>query len=154
VKQGLEVRLAEIGTDAADRRAFALTLTNVGAAHYLPTGTPDRHLTVQLRVLDREGHALEEEEHALKRTTMWRPFIVDLWDTRLPPREPRTFRIEFPTARKPAPAAVEAVVRYHLLDEKRRARIGYENAEPIAYEVFRSRIALAQTQAKAPNEPE
>jgi hypothetical protein len=154
VKQGLDVRLAETGTDAADRRAFTLTLTNVGAAHYLPTGTPDRHLTVQLRVLDREGHALKEEEHTLKRTTMWRPFIVDLWDTRLPPREPRAFRIEFPTARNPAAAAVEAVVRYHLLDEKRRARIGYENAEPIAYEVFRSRIALEQTQAKATNEPE
>jgi hypothetical protein len=29
-----------------------------------------------------------------------------------------------------------------LLDEARRARIGYENTEPIAYEVFRSRIAL------------
>jgi hypothetical protein len=81
---------------------------------------------------------------------MWRPFIVDLSDTRLPPREPRAFRIEFPTARDPAPAAVEAVVRYHLLDEKRRARIGYENKEPIAYEVFRSRIAL--TQANAANE--
>jgi hypothetical protein len=27
-------------------------------------------------------------------------------------------------------------VRYHLLDEKRRARIGYENREPIAYEVY------------------
>jgi len=34
------------------------------------------------------------------------------------------------------------VVRYHLLDEARRARIGCGNTEPIAYEVFRSRIAL------------
>lgn len=144
VKQGLDIRLAEIAADAADRRAFALTVTNVGAAHYLPTGTPDRHLSVRLRVLDLDGHALEEEEHSLKRTTLWRPFIVDLWDTRLPRGQPRTYRIEFPTASKPV--AVEAVVRYHLLDEKRRARIGYENTEPIAYEVFRSRIALRRAQ--------
>ena len=143
VKQGLDIRFAEIGADASDRRAFALTLTNVGAAHFLPTGTPDRYLSVRLRVLDRDGHALEEEQHSLKRTTMWRPFIVDLWDTRLPRGQPRTYRIEFPAASTPAPAAVEAVVRYHLLDEARRARIGYANAEPIAYEVFRSRIALA-----------
>lgn len=142
VKQALDIRFAEIGADAADRRAFALTLTNVGAAHYLPTGTPDRHLTVHLRVLDRNGHALAEEEHSLRRTTMWRPFIVDLSDTRLPPRQPRTYRIEFPATGTSAPAAVEAVVRYHLLDEARRARIGYANTEPIAYEVFRSRIAL------------
>jgi len=37
---------------------------------------------------------------------------------------------------------VEAVVRYHLLDETRRRRIGYENQEPIAYEVFRQRLAI------------
>ncbi len=145
VKQGLDIRFAEIGA-GADRRAFALTLTNVGAAHYLPTGTPDRYLTVNLRVLDRDGHALEEQQHTLKRTTMWRPFIVDLWDTRLPRGQPRTYRIEFPAASTPAPAAVEAVVRYHLLDEARRARIGYDNTEPIAYEVYRSRIALRTTQ--------
>lgn len=142
VKQGLDIRFAEIGADAADRRAFALTLTNVGAAHYLPTGTPDRYLSVRLRVLDRDGHPLEEQQHFLKRTTLWRPFIVDLWDTRLPRGQARTYRIEFPIASTPAPAAVEAVVRYHLLDEARRARIGYDNTEPIAYEVFRSRMAL------------
>ena len=31
---------------------------------------------------------------------------------------------------------VEAVVRYHLLDEKRRKCISYENRELIAYELF------------------
>ncbi|MBE0615207.1 MAG: hypothetical protein IH604_16160 [Burkholderiales bacterium] len=141
VKQALDIRFAEIG---ADRRAYALSLTNVGAAHFLPTGTPDRHLTVHLRVLDRNGQTLAEENHSLKRTTMWRPFIIDLWDTRLPRNQPRSYRIDVPAAGKPA--AVEAVVRYHLLDEARRARIGYENTEPIAYEVFRSRIVLQQGQ--------
>lgn len=146
VKQALDIHLVEIAAGAAARRAFALTLTNVGAAHYLPTGTPDRHLTVRLRVLDLDGQTLAEENHSLKRTTMWRPFIIDLWDTRLPRGQPRTYRIEFPAAGKAAPAAVEAVVRYHLLDEARRARIGYENTEPIVYEVFRTRIALQRAQ--------
>jgi hypothetical protein len=36
--------------------------------------------------------------------------------------------------------------RYHLLDEAQRKRIGYENTEPIAYEVFRSRVALQRAQ--------
>ena len=38
--------------------------------------------------------------------------------------------------------SVEAVVRYHLLEESRRRRIGYENSEPIAYDVFRETIEL------------
>jgi hypothetical protein len=41
---------------------------------------------------------------------------------------------------------VEAVVRYHLLDEKRRKRIGYDNKEPIAYDVFRQTIPLGYAQ--------
>jgi hypothetical protein len=44
----------------------------------------------------------------------------------------------------PAATAVEAVARYHLLDEARRKRIGYENKEPIDYEVFRQQIALPE----------
>lgn len=123
------------------RRRYTLTLTNVGALHFLPTGTPDRHLTVRLRVLDAAGGVLKEEEHRLKRVVLWRPFIVDLWDTRLPYGLPRTYIIEF-SASDASAVTVEAVVRYHLLDEARRRRIGYENPEPIAYEVFRERRAV------------
>lgn len=142
VKKGLEVRFEETRSDSSNKRAFVITLTNVGAAHYLPTGTPDRHLTVQLRLLDAQDNVLKADDHTLKRTLMWRPFIVDLWDTRLPRWQPRTYVFEFSTAGKTKPAEVEAVVRYHLLDEKRRKRIGYENKEPIAYEVFRRSISL------------
>ena len=51
VKQGLEVLFAESDETVSGGREFVLTITNVGAAHYIPTGTPDRHLTVDLRVL-------------------------------------------------------------------------------------------------------
>ncbi|MBE9560746.1 MAG: hypothetical protein IMF15_08150, partial [Proteobacteria bacterium] len=37
----------------------------------------------------------------------------------------------------------EAIVKYHLLDEKRRQRIGYENKTPISYEIFRKEILLS-----------
>ena len=93
-------------------------------------------------MLNSQDEPIDEQNHTLKRTVMWRPFIVDLWDSRLPRWQPRTFQITFPRNDKQQPAAVEAVVRYHLLDEKRRRRIGYENSEPIAYEVFRQRLAL------------
>lgn len=141
VKQGLQAVLRE-GPGAPGKRGFTLELTNTGAAHYLPTGTPDRHLSASIRILDRNGTVLRQDDHILKRTILWRPFIVELWDTRLPRWQPRVFAFEVDPAREPAAAVVEAQVRYHLLDEARRRRIGYRNKEPISYEVFRTRIAL------------
>lgn len=147
VKSGLAIDLREEPATAADKRKFALTITNVGAAHYLPTGTPDRHLTVSLRLLDGDGDLLDETTHTLKRTIMWRPFIIDLWDTRLPRNQPRIYDIEFSATGKSAPTAVEAVVRYFLVDERRRKRIGYEDKEATFYEVYRQRIPLRRRPA-------
>ena len=111
-------------------------------SHYFPTGTPDRHLTVSIRLLDQNGAVLREKEHVLSRTIMWRPFIVDLWDDRLPRGEPRVYRFEYAEGDYPGAVAIEASVRYHLLAESRRKRIEYENADPIAYDVYRSRVAV------------
>ncbi|TAK80685.1 MAG: hypothetical protein EPO20_28235 [Betaproteobacteria bacterium] len=119
-------------------RSAELVLENSGTAHFLPTGTPDRHLTVSLRALDASGRVLRETHSTLERTIMWRPFIVDLWDTRLAPRAPRRFTLDLPDAAR----TIEAEVRYHLLAESRRKRIGYQPAEPISYVVFSERRAI------------
>lgn len=142
VASALEAKVSEIPSDSKRKRTFTLTLTNIGTRHYLPTGTPDRHLTVEWRLLDARGKPIAERSETLERLVMWRPFIVDLRDTRLPYREPRTYRFEFPTNREPRPAQLGVVVRYHLLHESRRKRIGYANETPIAYPVFDKVIAL------------
>ena len=142
VKQGLEILFTEAEKQSGSERKFILTITNVGAAHYLPTGTPDRSLSVELRSLDREGKVVKENHHSIKRTVMWRPFIIDLKDTRLPRWQPRSYEFTVPASGRQRPVAVEAVVRYHLLDERRRARINYTPDEPIDYEVFRQRLSL------------
>lgn len=142
VKNGLTIGFQETTNTESDKRRFTLSITNTGAAHYLPTGTPDRHLTVQLRALDSAGKTLGEETHVLKRTVMWRPFIVDLWDTRLPRGEVREYHIEVPPNQA---TVVEAHVDYHLLDESRRKRIGYENDTPIRYPVFQQQLTLIQS---------
>jgi len=82
VKKGLTISFNETASSDSGKRRFTLTIANTGAAHHIPTGTPDRHLTVRLRVLDGPGNVLDKEQAILKRTVMWRPFIVDLWDTR------------------------------------------------------------------------
>jgi len=140
VRKALTIAFAEVKQTEEDTRVFQLTLANTGAAHYVPTGTPDRYLTVHLRVLDKQNKVLSESHYTIKRTVMWRPFIVDLWDTRLPRWQPRQYRLEVPGDSNAV--NVEAEISYHLLAESRRKRIGYKNTTPISYEVFREQIAL------------
>ncbi|MDA8110812.1 MAG: hypothetical protein M0015_19645 [Betaproteobacteria bacterium] len=149
VAGALDARLVEVDARAKQRRAFELVLTNVGAAHFLPTGTPDRHLTIEWRLLDSAGAPVKTQRATLERLVMWRPFIVDLRDTRLAYREPRSWRFEFRTGQKPAPSRLEVTVRYHLLHESRRRRIDYQNREPIDYPVYVRRIDLAGPAAPA-----
>ena len=140
VKNALTIKFDEQDSTNVDKRQFILTIENTGAAHYVPTGTPDRHLTIQLRELDKKNNVLTEKINTIRRNVMWRPFIIDLKDTRLPRGQPRSYDIEISDPKKAV--SVEAIVRYHLLDEKRRQRIGYENKTPIAYDVFRQKIPL------------
>jgi hypothetical protein len=80
-----------------------------------------------MRLTDGAGVPLKEETYTLRRTILWRPFIIDLSDTRLPRHQPRNFSFTFPPDADSQPVKLEVVVRYHLLDEARRRRIGYEN---------------------------
>lgn len=146
VRQGLDVQFTRQANPGGKEVTFVLRLENVGAGHYLPTGTPDRYLSVGLRLLGKDGKVLKEAQGTLRRTVMWRPFIVDLWDTRLAPRDPRTFTLAYSAARYPGAEAVEAVVHYHLVDEARRRRIDYRNTEPIEFEIYRQRLPLGGTE--------
>lgn len=119
-----------------------VTLTNSGAGHYLPTGTPDRHLTLELTLKDAAGKVMDDETFTMKRTVMWRPFIIDLWDTRLPSKEPRVFEWDFDAQ---GAKSLEIVVRYHLLDEARRERIGYQNTTPINYPIYEKSLPLGES---------
>jgi hypothetical protein len=102
---------------------------------------------VRLQALDAGGRVVSETAATLERTIMWRPFIVDLWDTRLSYREPRRFALDLPAGTR----TIQAQVRYHLLAESRRKRIGYEPATPISYLVFDERRNL--TPEKRPASP-
>ena len=140
VKKALSVNFTEAYIENKEKRRFRLTIANTGAAHYVPTGTPDRYLMVQLRTLDKDYNILDEKTEKMIRTVMWRPVIVDLWDTRLSRWQPRNYDIEFST--KDKAASVEVVVSYHLLNERRRKRISYNNKTPISYTVFQKKIIL------------
>ena len=125
-----------------DGGTATLTLTNIGADHFLPTGTPDRHLSVTFRLIARSGTVVAEKIHKLKRFIMWRPFIVDLRDTRLVKNKPREYSFAWKSKSVPEGGNLAVSVRYHLLDEARRKTIGYQNTEPISYPLFQKKIKL------------
>lgn len=142
VKKALKVEYKKETDREGNTIKYLFTLTNTGAAHYLPTGTPDRHLTLELRLLDKEGKMLKEKIFTMKRHILWRPFIIELKDSRLPYGEPKEFVLEFTIDRDNPPLMLDITVKYHLLDDKRRKKIGYRNEEPIAYPVYARRIPL------------
>ena len=141
VRKALKIE-SHLDRKSEDGGRATLTLTNIGADHYLPTGTPDRHLTVEFIIRAKDGEILKAKTHKLKRRIMWRPFIVDLWDNRLPKNRPRTYTFVWGDSPVKREATLEVTVSYHLLDEARRKRIGYRNSEPIAYQLFQEKYDL------------
>ena len=142
VAKAISGKIEETSTEETIKdgnREYTLFLTNTGAHHRLPTGTPDRHLEITFRLLDKTGKPLKEVKHILQRVILWRPFMVDLWDTRIPFNETAKYSFKFESDITPEPAVVEATVRYGLLRESRRLRIGYENSEPITYPILNLR---------------
>ena len=76
-----------------------------------------------------------------------REYVVEQ-RTRLPRAQPRVYRFEYADGDYPSAVEIEASVRYHLLTEARRKRIEYANKDPIAYDVYRARIALNASQGQ------
>lgn len=142
VKKALQVDFTTV-LRKNDNGMVSVTLTNIGADHFLPTGTPDRHLTVSFRLNDRSGAVIKEKSYKLKRFIMWRPFIADLRDTRLAKNTPREYSFALKTKSIPEGGNLTVSINYHLLDEARRKRIGYRNTEPIAYPLFQKEIKLS-----------
>lgn len=145
VKKALKVELTEKDVKGA-KRTFEISLTNIGAHHRVPTGTPDRHLEVSFRLFSAEGALIKKKIHILQRTILWRPFVVDLWDSRIKFYETKSYEFSFAVDSTPAPAKLEAEVKYGLLREERRRKIGYQNKEPITYSLFKKDISLQPRQ--------
>ena len=70
VRRALKVELEVKEKNSTDERSASVTLTNIGTDHYLPTGTPDRHLTVEFRLKNDRGEMIKEKTYALKRTIL------------------------------------------------------------------------------------
>ncbi len=149
VRNALQVDL-DLTPQQNSKGKALLTLTNTGADHFLPTGTPDRQLTVEFMLKKKDGGILKSKTYTLKRRILWRPFIIDLKDNRLAKDKPRTFSFSWKADPAQGDLFLEITVRYHLLDEARRKRIGYQNSDPISFVLYHYSDPVDSTMSNQP----
>ncbi len=116
-------------TAELDGREVVVTATNANAGHMLPSGDPERKVHVRVVV---DGSVVHTETYGQSWT--WNP-PTKHGDTRLAPRESRTFRVplpEFPDTIE----AIEVVAESERMSEENREYHGLEGY-PIAVETHR-----------------
>lgn len=146
VRNALDVRQQRIEDGRHVRHT--VTVENVGTPHFLPTGIPDRKLTVEFRLLDAAGEVVKKQTTYLQREVIWKPLILVWNEDRLASEVPRAVTFDFDRDGPDPPVWLDITVRYHSFGERRRRRLGYANADPISYIVYRRRIE-AQTGREA-----
>jgi hypothetical protein len=105
---GLFVEADARPDDAPD--ALRLTLTN-RAGHHLPTGDPERFITVTTTFLDAQGNAAGDDTLRIGQQWEWWPAPKKLGDNRLPAGSARQHHVPIP----PAAAAWRVRVTSHRI---------------------------------------
>lgn len=122
LNQALQVQLTadrETWSEGEDV-TFTLHLTNGGAGHKIPTGDPDRRFTITFVEQDEDGHTVHDDTRTIGRWLIWKPIIVELYGNRIPPLESRDYRFK---AEAKAGHTLKAVVRYHIVTERAKAKL-------------------------------
>ncbi len=143
VKRALTIELDDRSDPVSAEKKFQLRITNRGSEHKVPTGSPDRLLEISFLLKDGAGQIVKESKNYIHRVMIWRPFIIDIWDTRLKFKESADYYFSFPAPTGKSEYLLSVVVRYGLLHENRRVKIGYENEEPVLHTLFEKEVVVA-----------
>lgn len=133
----------------------AVTITNVGAGHYLPTGlTEVRLMWLEVTAVDEAGtellnerrdfHTVLEDAEGNHPAEMWEAVAIHS-DDRIPPKESVSNDYTFPMAA--GPVTVTAALYYRSCPEEMAAAAGVEVPTTTMAQVTRTVYASAQQQA-------
>jgi hypothetical protein len=75
---------------------LVVNATNAAAGHKVPTGDPERFVTIDVVFLGGDGATVASEQHRMGQRWEWWPAPRQLGDNRLAPRESRDFRHAVP----------------------------------------------------------
>lgn len=113
----VQVKAQPSSPKPGERVTFTLTLINAGAGHKIPTGDPDRHITVEFLVEDGSKRVVKEETNTMGRWILWQPAVVELYDNRLLPLASRDYAFTYRLPSDTKHLTLKARVRYHILTD-------------------------------------
>lgn len=122
VSKDLDIAIEALENKGAKRR-YVIRLTNIGTHHKLPTGTPDRHLTIDISLLDKNKQVISTESHKIIRRILWRPIVLELSDSRLEYNTPRDIDFSFKLKDENAVHYIKVKADYHFLEQWRRDQL-------------------------------
>lgn len=96
----------------------SLEIANANAGHRLPTGDPERFITVDLALTDAQGRALAATQEWIGSKYQWWPTTRLLSDNRLAPRETRTLTLRYEGDVPPGPLSLRVVATKHRMSEE------------------------------------
>ena len=94
---GLDVRWVDLPSQlrAGEQSELTLEIENARAGHYLPTGDPERFVSIDVEVSADDGTVLARETDRIGIIYQWHPKVKKLSDNRLAPKEKRRYRLRF-----------------------------------------------------------
>lgn len=155
VKQAVDVMVVADPAEPkpGDKVRVTLTLINAGAGHKIPTGDPDRYLTVEFSVEDRNGKVLEQKSDTMGRWILWQPVIIELHDNRLMPLASRNYTFEYQVPKENAGLKLLTKVRYHIQTERQHQMLidkyGLTAKDPYNFIVYERAAPLTGNLAEA-----
>jgi hypothetical protein len=143
----VQVRTDMVASKPGDRVGVTLTVINAGAGHKIPTGDPDRHLTIEFSVVDREGRVLDQQTSTMGRWILWQPAVVELYDNRLLPLASREYRYHYQVPGQAEGLILRTRVQYHILTDRQhemlRTKYGLTGDDPYRFVIYEREFPLS-----------
>lgn len=115
---GLEVEVSELpeAIEPGQRVVVKVEVVNANAGHYLPTGDPERFLTIELEA-KASDRVLAEREERIGIVYQWHPEVKKLSDNRLAPKEAREYTLAFEAPENGQVSLRVAAARWRISQE-------------------------------------
>jgi hypothetical protein len=143
----VQVRADPPAPKTGEETTVTLTLINAGVGHKIPTGDPDRHLTVEFLLEDENQRVLTQQTTTMGRWILWQPVILEVHDNRLLPLASREYRFVYRHPDQPGDFTLRIRVRYHILTdgqhETLRTKYGLRSDKPYAFTIYERAIPLS-----------
>ncbi|MCA9668746.1 MAG: hypothetical protein KC503_24300 [Myxococcales bacterium] len=103
---------------AGKRVTLRFRVTNAEAGHMLPTGDPERFILVTATVKGSDGRKLARRQERFGSLYRWSPEIKLVRDTRLAPKDTRSFTLDIDVPKKASALRVELVATKHRISDE------------------------------------